>query len=155
MELNGPYGLGGAGKGCVGNIGRRANHLEILRDSRDGVTMTHPHLRMLLKALEERIGGVDRLEISAAILTAIGLLNLTAKGVGDELSTIADTQYWDAAYKLLQVDLKGFGIVNRIRRAAQDDANHRRVVLGELIVRQNLAEGIQFTHTTAYQLCGL
>ena len=110
---------------------------------------------MLFEAAEEGIRGVYRLEVGTAILARIGLLDTASKGVRDELRAIADAQDGQAAYKLREVDLECLRIVHREWRATQDDANDRWVVLGELVVGQNLAEGIQLAHTTANELCGL
>ena len=43
----------------------------------------------------------------------------------------------------------------RIRRTTQDDTDDIGVVFGKLVIRHNLAEGIQFTDTTANELRGL
>ena len=155
VELHGPYRLRSAGKSSIGYICRRTNHLEIRGDSSDGITMAHPYLRVLFKTFKEGVRRVHRLEISTAILTAVGLLNLSSKGMRDELCAIADSQYRDTTHKLLEINLERLRVVNRVRRATQDDSNHTRVVLRELVVGQNLAEGIQFTDTTTYQLRGL
>ena len=52
--------------------------------------MRHPHLRADFEALEERIGGVDTLEMGTTVLTAVALLNLATQGVREVLCTIAD-----------------------------------------------------------------
>ena len=46
---------------------RAADDVEAFRDGCDGVAMRHPYLRMLVEALEERIGGVDGLEVGTAV----------------------------------------------------------------------------------------
>lgn len=51
--------------------------------------------------------------------------------------------------------LEGFRIMHTIRRTAEDDANHVGVVLRIFVIRQNLAERIEFAHTTADELRGL
>ena len=45
--------------------------------------------------------------------------------------------------------------MDRVRTAAEDDADDARVVLGKLIVGQNLAEGVQLADTAADELRGL
>ena len=155
VELYGPDGLLRRSKSGIDDIGRRTDDLKVAGDGGNRVTMTHPHLRLLLELLKERIRGIYRLKVGTSILARIGLLDLSTKCVRDKLGAVADAQYRDAPNKLRQVDLKGLGIVNREGRTAQDHTNHRRIVLRELVVRQNLAEGIQFTHTTANQLCRL
>ena len=84
-----------------------------------------------------------------------GSLHLTALGVREELSTVADAEYRNAADKLAQIYLESFRIMNGIRATAQDDTNDRWVILWKLVVRHDLAEGIEFTDTTADELCGL
>ena len=118
--------------------------------------MRHPDLRVLVEALEQRICGVDRLQIGTTILARVGLLNLTTQGVRNELSTIADAEYGHLADKLREIYLEGLGVVHRIGRTTEDDTNDVGiVVLGVLVVRQNLTEGVEFTDTTANELRGL
>ena len=73
----------------------------------------------------------------------------------DKLSTIADAQHGHTAYKLREVNLKRLGVVDRVGRATEDDANDVGIVLRVLVVRQNLTEGVQFAHSAAYELRGL
>ena len=70
----------------------------------------------------------------------------------DKLRTIADAQHWDAAHKLRQIDLEGLRIVHTIGRTTEYHANHRGIVLRELVVWHDLTEGVELTHTTANQL---
>ena len=81
--------------------------------------------------------------------------DLSALSVREELSTIADAEHRDASDKLAQINLESFRIMNGVRTTAQDDTNHRWVILWKLVVRHNLAEGIKLTYTTADQLRGL
>ena len=118
MELYGPDGLCGRCKGGIHHISCRANHLESLWDGGDGVAMRHPHLRLLLEVLEQRIRGIDRLQVGTSVLTRVSLFDTPSQGVRDELGAIADTQHGDAPNKLRQVDLKGLRVMNRERRAA-------------------------------------
>jgi hypothetical protein len=117
--------------------------------------MTHPHLGMLLETFEKRIGSIYGLKISTAILTAANFLHLSTKGMADELCPIADTQYRQTAHETTEVHLESLRIMNTIRRAAKDDANDIRVVLRVFVVRQNLAERIEFSNTASNELCGL
>ena len=112
MELHGPDGLSGAGKSSVGNIGSTTDDLKIFRDRCNRITMAHPYLRVLFKALEERVCGIYRLQVRTAILTGVGLLHLTSQRVRDELRTIADSQHRHLADELRQIDLKRLGIVD-------------------------------------------
>ena len=42
--------------------------------------------------------------------------------------------------------------INKVVFPLPGEANDCGVVLGELVVRQDLAEGVHFAHATAYQL---
>ena len=59
-------------------------------DCGDGVTMAHPHLTVVVKALEQGARLVDSGEVLATILAATSGLNIAAIGVSDVLSAIAD-----------------------------------------------------------------
>ena len=98
--------------------------------------------------------GIYCLQMGAAILTRVGLLYLTTQSMGDELGSVADAKHGQTTYELAQVNLKSLGGVHRIGRTAQDDTDDRGV-LGELVVRQYLAEGVELTHTAADKLRGL
>ena len=100
VELHGPNRLSGAGKSSVGNIGSTTDDLKIFRDRCNRITMAHPYLRVLFKALEERVCGIYRLQVRTAILTGVGLLHLTSQRVGDELRTVADSQHRHPADEL-------------------------------------------------------
>ena len=117
--------------------------------------MGHPDLGTRRKALEERIIEIDGLEIGPSVLTAVGLLHLSAKGVTDELRTIADAQHRNLTHELAQVHFERLRVMNRIRRSAQYHTNHRGVVFRELVVRQDLTESIKLADTPAYELRGL
>jgi hypothetical protein len=65
---------------------------------------------------------------------------------GDQLSTIANTQYRILTDDRAQIHLKGRRIMYGIRASAEDDADDVFVILREFIVRYNLAEGVKFTH---------
>ena len=73
----------------------------------------------------------------------------------DELCTVADAQHGHAAHKLAQVYLEGFRVVHTEGRTAEDDANDRWVVLRELVVGQDFAEGVELAHAASDELCGL
>ena len=99
--------------------------------------------------------GIYCLQMGAAILTRVGLLYLTTQSMGDELGSVADAKHGQTTYELAQVNLESLGVVHRIGRTAQDDTDDRGVVLGELVVRQYLAEGVELTYTAADKLRGL
>ncbi len=80
--------------------------------------------------------------------------------MADELGAIADAQHGHATYKLREVYTESLGIVHRIGRAAEDDTDDGaglqiRLNGGKLVVRQNLAKGVQFSYTPSDKLCGL
>ena len=117
--------------------------------------MTHPHLGILLKAFEQGVLRIYCLQIGTAILTGISFFHLTSKRIGNILCAIADAEHGQFANKLVEVNLKSLRIMYRIRRTTQDDTDDIGVVFGKLVIRHNLAEGIQFTDTTANELRGL
>ena len=161
MELHGkdplPFPPRGRGsiKGGILHVLRGADYLEALGDGCDGVAVAHPHLRLLLESLEERVGGVYGLQVGAAVFAAVGLLHLAAERMADELGAIADAQHGQTTHEARQVYLEGLGIVHAVGRTAEDDAYHVAIVLGVLVVRQNLAKRIEFAHTPADELGGL
>ena len=93
--------------------------------------------------------------MSTSVLTRVCLLDLTAKGIRNKLGSVANAQHRQASHKLAQVNLESLRVVNTVRRTAEDDTNDRGVVLGKFVVRKNLAEGVEFAHTTAYKLSSL
>ena len=155
MELHSPYWLLGRCIGSKLNVGCRGDALVVLGNSCDGVAVAHPHLRVLYKSLEQRVLCVEVLQIGTSVLTGVGSLNLSAIGVADELCAIADAEHRNASHKLAQVHLEGLLVVYRVGASAEDNANHGWVVLRELVVGHNLAEGVELAYTTAYKLCGL
>ena len=117
--------------------------------------MRHPYLRVLFETTEQGVGDVNRLEVGTSVLARISLFHLATEGVRDELGAIANAQHGQATYELAQIDLESLRVVNRVGRTAQDDTNDIGVVLGELVVRHNLAKGVELADTTAYELGGL
>ena len=111
VELYGPNRLSGRSESGISNVLCATDNLEIARDSGDGITMAHPHLRTLLEALEQRVVEIDGLKIGTSVLAAIGLFNLTTKCVRDELSAIANAQYGQTANKLAEVYLERLRVV--------------------------------------------
>ena len=88
----------------------------------DGVAMAHPHLRAFIEALEERVGGIEPLEVGAAILAGVGLFHPPASGVGYELRPVTDAQHRHSAHELAQICLERLWVVHRIGRPAEYDA---------------------------------
>ena len=125
------------------------------RQRGDTVAVRHPHLRVLLKALEQRVRMVDVLQVLPAVLTRTGALYLAAVGITDQLRTVADTQDRQSASDSAQVNPEGIVLIDAQRRTAQYHTDHVLVVLRVLVVRQNLAERVQFAYAAADQLRGL
>ena len=117
--------------------------------------MAHPHLRMLNEALEQRILGIDGLQMGATILTTSGLLYFSAQRVRNELCAVADAEHGQTAHKLRQIYFERLRVVYAERRTAQYDTNHAGVVLGKLVVGQNLTKCVQLAHAAANELGGL
>ena len=155
MELDGPKRGFIAGVSSILNIGGRSDHMAVIGNGGNGIAMAHPHLRIILKSLEQRIAGIKHSEVGTAILTAVGLLDLSAVAVRYELRSVANTKYRQATYKPAEINLERLRVVYRVWRAAEDHSNHRRVVFRILVVRKNLTESIKLTDTTANELRGL
>lgn len=117
--------------------------------------MAHPHLRLGLETLEEGIAGLEVLQVGAAILATVGSLHLTPIGMGDKLCAVADAEHGNLADKLREIYLESLGVVDRIGRSREDDADDGGVVLGKLVVGQDLAEGVQLADAAADKLRGL
>ena len=155
VELHGPDGLLRGGIGGEAHVGRRGDALAVRGDGRDGVAMAHPHLRLGLETLEEGIAGLEVLQVGAAILATVGGLHLTPIGMGDKLCAVADAEHGNLADKLREIYLESLGVVDRIGRSREDDADDGGVVLGKLVVGQDLAEGVQLADAAADKLRGL
>ena len=87
-----------------------------------------------------------------SVLSRISLLHLSSQCVRHELRSVAYAQYRQSAHEVAKVNLKRLWVVHRIRRAAEDDSDDRGVVLRELVVGKNLAEGVELTDASSYKL---
>jgi hypothetical protein len=155
VELYAPNAVVVVGEGSVFDVGRRADDMITFGDGGDRVTVTHPHLRAFLKTFKDRRLCVDGLEVRAAILAGARLLHVATERVADKLGSVADAEHGVVADDLREVNLERFLVVDRVRTATEDDTDDGRVVLRELVVRQNLTERVQLAHTTADELRGL
>ena len=99
MELHSPNALV-IGESRVDNICRATNHMKTFRNSRYGISMTHPHLRIGLETAEKRIFDIYILQMGATILTRVGLFHLSTIGKRDELGAITNAQNRHFAHKL-------------------------------------------------------
>ena len=69
----------------------------------------------LLEMLEKRVRCIHCLKVRTSILTTVGFLHLAAKGMRDELCTIADAQHGYLTNELIQIHFERLRIVDRIR----------------------------------------
>ena len=60
------------------------------------------------------------LQVGTTILTSVSSLHLTALGVREELSTVADAEYRNAADKLAQIYLESFRIIDVYKRQIEN-----------------------------------
>ena len=155
MELHCPHRLLCRSVSCILHVGCRSDALKVFGDGGDGVAVAHPHLRVLNEALEQRVLSVEVLEVGTSVLARVGCLHLSAASIRDVLCAVADAKHRDASYELTKVYLERLLVVNREGTSAEDDTDDRGVVLRELVVGHNLAEGIKLAHTTADELRGL
>ncbi len=91
-------------------------------------------------------------QLCTSVLTGVGLLNLSAVGMGDKLCSVAYSEDWHLADKLAKIDFECLWVVNAVRGAAKDNANDGLVGYRELVVRENLTKGVEFTNATSYEL---
>ena len=155
MELYAPHifalGLIGSDFHLVG----RSDDAEVIGDSRDGIAVAHPHLRILAHVLEEHVALVEGAEVGTSVFACTSRFNLTAVAVRDELGAVADTQNGILATQLAQVHLKSALVVDGERAAREDDSLHTVVALRELVVGHNLTVNIQFADAAADELRSL
>ena len=156
VELHAPNLLvfGGVGSVFYGFGG--CNALKIVGNCRNGVAVAHPHLRIVVKSLKQRIFLVDELQILTAIFAAAGGLHVAAQCVRNELRTIANAQNRFASTELLQIDLERLLVIDAVRRAAEDDADDVVVVAhGVFVVGDNFTKSVEFADAPRNELRGL
>ena len=78
--------------------------------------------------------------MSAPIFPRVGLLHFSTIDMRNVLCAVADAQHRHLAHKLAEVDLEGFGVVDREGRTGEDDTDDGarlqiRLNRGELVVR--------------------
>ena len=117
--------------------------------------MTHPYLRVVVEAAEERTLLVDGGKILSAILATSCWLYISAVVVGNELCTIADAEHRKATQELCEIDLESFGIVHAVGAAGKNHSDDFFVILWKLVVWQNLTERVEFAQTASDELCRL
>ena len=88
--------------------------MEAFWDSRDGISMTHPHLGILFKTFKEWIFVIKRLKIGTAVFAATSWLYLASVELRHVLSTIADAKDGILATDFAQVHLEGFRVIHAI-----------------------------------------
>jgi len=143
------------GKGGIPHVGRRADDTIVCGDGRDGVAMTHPHLRVGFKTSEQRVAGLILAQVGTPILASAGRFYLAPVGIADILCAIADAKHRVLADDAAQIGLERLRVVHGIRTAAENHSNDRGVIMGKLVVGNDLAEGVQLAHTAADELRGL
>ena len=112
VELHGPERLLRAGVSGKLHVGRRRYGVAVGRYRRDGVAVAHPHLRVFLEALEQRILSIERSKMGTAVLTGISLFHLSTVLGCYELRSVAYSKDGKLAYKLAQVCLESLGVVD-------------------------------------------
>ena len=78
----------------------------VFRQFGDGVTMTHPHLRMVVQTFQQRIVVLKLSQVGASVLTAAGGFHIATIGVRHELRAVANAENGQAAPDIGQVNLK-------------------------------------------------
>ena len=111
MELHTPHTLLLIGKSGVLHVGCRSRNMIAIGNGRDGVAMTHPHLRTFVKAFKHSALRIDVFEIGSSVFASASLFHTTALAEGDELRTITDTQYGIATDNLGEVDTESLFVV--------------------------------------------
>ena len=155
VELHAPYALISIlESGKLYAVGRCRNVIA-LRNGCYRIAVAHPHLRTLVKSLEQRAVGSNESQIGTTVFTCTGLFNLTAIDIAEQLCTVADSKYGILAYNARQVRTECVIGIHAKRRSTQNHTYNVRIIFWETDIRENLAERIQFSYSTAYQLSGL
>ena len=74
---------------------------------------------------------------------------------GHELGAVTDAEHRQTFADLRQIGFEGLLVIDREGRAGKDDADHRLVVMRELVVGNNLAISVEFAHAAPDKLGGL
>ena len=101
---------------------------------------------MRFKTFEKRVLGINELQVLASVLTRTGTLYFTTIHITHQLRAVADTKYRQPSADATQVHMKRIVLIDAQRRTAQDDADDIFVVLGVFVIRQDLAERVQFAY---------
>src|SRR6059058_1730569 len=120
------------------------------------VARTHPDRQLALHAPKETVRLTHREERRPVLKGAAGV-DLAAEVVGDELHAVADSEHRDARSQRRGVHVRGSGVVDACRPAAQDQAG--RVSLLQLRPRRRagheLAVDVGLAHASRDQLAEL
>ena len=155
MELNAPNGFIISCISGVLHLLCACDCVETVWQSRNRIAVTHPDLTVLVESFEERIVEVNGREVGATIFATSCRLHFAAKRMAHELRTIADSENRHTASELIQVNAEGFRVIDAIRAACKDDANHIGISDGKLVVGQYLAKGVEFTKAASNELSRL
>ena len=152
MILHRPYTLVRIGISSILHLLCRCYGMKTLRQLCNSIPVTHPHLRIFLEALEQRIVSLKVLQVSTSILATASRFHLSPKSIGHQLGAITNAQYRIFADKLRQVHLERIFVIDRKRRSTQDNTYYIIIFFREFVVRQYFAERIHLTYPTPYQL---
>ena len=107
---------------------------------------------MRLKSPEKRVHGINELQVLASVFTRAGILYFAAVHITHQLRAVADAEYRQPSADVTQVHMKRVILIDTQGRTAQDDTDNIFVVLGVFVIRQNLAERVQFAYAPTNQL---
>ena len=140
---------------CYCYLVGRSNDFKVFGDSCNGISVAHPHLRVFADAFQQRILVVELGQMCTSVFTCVGRFNFTSVGIRHKLCAVADTQDRIFAANIGQINFEGLFIVYRERASGKDDTDNRRIIVGKLVVGNNLAIHVQFAYAAADELRGL
>ncbi len=121
MELDGAEFCGGIFD-CADSIGGAAGDDEALREADDVVAMAIPDFEAARDGVEE-LGFAFAFELGAAVLAALGFLDVAAESVGHPLHAVADAEDGNAEAQDFGIADGGVFIVDGTGAAGEDDAD--------------------------------
>ena len=155
VELHAPQPLALSLIGGVDDLFGRGDGAEALGEGGDGVAVAHPYLRVVGKALEERVLMVEGAKVRPPVLAALGTFHASAVSVRHVLCAVADAEDRQASANAAKIHLESLGVVHAVRRTGENDTDDGVIIVRKLVVGQDFAEGVQFAHAAAYELRGL
>ena len=155
VELHAPQLLAFSLIGGVDDLFCRGDGAEALGEGGDGVAVAHPYLRVVGKALEERVLMVEGAKVRPPVLAALGAFHASAVSVRHVLCAVADAENGEASANAAKIYLESLGVVHAVRRTGENDTDDGVIIVRKLVVGQDFAEGVEFAHAAAYELRGL